>query len=386
MERKLKIIDRGLIRIAKPGTRHATFTYPNVISVSNGSLLATTRCGPSKDTEDETCEIYKSADNGKTWFQIPFPAPNELNGVYGVARSLHLTEIEDGHIIGMVMWLDRQTYPGGQIYNEAMSAGACMPMRVMLADSYDCGMTWSEWRVVDLPGEVGPPSITSRLQKGKDGTLVLFIETNKNYLDNSRWHLKIAAFHSKDGGKTWGDVVYAPFDPTGRINYWDHRVSVAPDGRFVGFAWMHDMETGGFINVHRHISNDNGYTWSDMEDVGFTDQPSVPAILPDGRTVVAWVDRYNTMSIRARFSNEIDSALDCETEVVIYEHKKPTQDRDDGGKTERKVNSIPDWCYGQPCAEALSDGSVMVVYYAGTLEAMDLCWVKLSVPEKQGAL
>jgi len=39
------------------------------------------------------------------------------------------------------------------------------------------------------------------------------------------------------------------------------------------------------------------------------------------------------------------------------------------------------WSYGLPWAEALPDGDVIVVWYAGTPESMDIHWARLSVPE-----
>ena len=54
------------------------------------------------------------------------------------------------------------------------------------------------------------------------------------------------------------------------------------------------------MNIHRRVSSDGGHTWSAPEDIGVTDQAAHPAVLPDGRTVLAWVDRFQSQSIKAR--------------------------------------------------------------------------------------
>ena len=79
---------------------------------------------------------------------------------------------------------------------------------------------------------------------------------------------------------------------------WDQRAGVAPDGRIVTFTWYFDSQTATYLNIRRRISRDQGRSWTDPEDLGFRDQAATPAILPDGRTVLPWVDRFGTQSIR----------------------------------------------------------------------------------------
>src|SRR5438093_1521237 len=108
--RQLRVVDSGLVRRAQPGTRQATFTYPTVVALSDGRLLATCRPGSAKDTADETTELSESRDGGRTWQQRPFPAPTVVNGRHGSSRSCHITEVEPGHLLAAVMWVDRETY------------------------------------------------------------------------------------------------------------------------------------------------------------------------------------------------------------------------------------------------------------------------------------
>ena len=158
------------------------------------------------------------------------------------------------------------------------------------------------------------------------------VEESKSYEDDSRWMQRVVMFHSTDAGRTWGPPSIAGFDPTGRIFNWDLRTGVAPDGRVVTFAWTYNSETREYLNIHRRISTDNGRTWSPAEDLGFTDQAGHPAILPDGRVVLPWVDRFGTQTIRARVAPSVDAPFEPESEVVIYRHREgATSDTDQAG-------------------------------------------------------
>lgn len=90
--------------------------------------------------------------------------------------------------------------------------------------------------------------------------------------------------------------------------------------------------------------------------------------------VLAWVDRFGTHSIRVRMSLAIDRSFEENTELILHTQKAAKSAIDNTGKLLDDMNM---WSYGLPYGEALSDGSVLVIYYAGTAEAMDIRWVKL---------
>jgi len=94
-------------------------------------------------------------------------------------------------------------------------------------------------------------------------------------------------------------------------------------------------------------------------------------VLPDGRVVLPWVDRFQDQSIKARVAPSIDGTFDPETEVTLYAHEAPKEDP-------RGALGFSVWSFGLPYAETLSDGTVLVVYYAGTETAMDVHWSRLA--------
>jgi len=369
------IVSRGILASGHGGSDKATYTFPSMVTLSNGELLATCRVGTTKDSEDETIEIYRSVDGGDTWSKgEKLFSQTVVNGKKGSIKICYLTELEPNHIVAACMWVDRQTYPGKHLFNSETEG--CLPMAILLSDSYDNGKTWTALHEIPMPDEIGPPSLTCPILKLKDGTLAMSIETNKNYLDSSKWYQRVVFFHSEDKGKTWGEPITISEDKSGRIFYWDLRTGVAPDGRIVTFSWTYNSENNQYINIHRRISNDNGYTWSQLEDLGFADQPSHPAILPDGRVVLAWVDRFGSQTIRVRMAPAIDQPFDDSTELILHKQKI---EKSETANTGELLSDMSLWSFGLPFCEVLPDGNVMVMYYAGTEDVMDIHWVKLSL-------
>jgi len=371
--KQMKIIEKGILASGVAGTMHATYTFPTIAVLSNGDLLATCRVGSKKDSADETIEMYRSVDGGHIWSKGKQPFANtQVNGVHGSYKICYLTELDAGHLIAAFMWVDREAYPGKPLFNTETEG--CLPMAILLSDSYDNGKTWTSLHVIPMPRDIGPPSLTNPIMKLKDGSLAMSIETNKQYLDSGKWYQRVVLFHSLDEGKTWEKPVTVSKDPEGRIFYWDLRTGVAPDGRIAVFSWTYDSEINKYLNLHRRISADAGQTWSQHEDLGFADQPSHPAILPDGRVVLAWVDRFGSQSIRVRLASEIDQPFNEETELILHKQEVAKSDTSNTGEL---LGEMSLWSFGLPYCEVLPDGDVMVVYYAGTEEKLDIHWVRI---------
>jgi len=369
----MQIVAAGLLAQSERGTARAMLTFGQVIVLPDGALLATYRAGSTKDAADETIAFTRSADGGYTWSTPwrPF-GPVAVKGKAGSLKLCYLTEVAPGHLLAAAMWVDRTSYPGQPLFNA--DTEGCLPMAILLAESTDGGHRWSAWRAVPLPATIGPPSLTNPIRKLTNGALVMSIESNKHYLDRSPWLQHVVFFHSVDQGQQWTGPYLAGQDPTGRIFNWDLRSGVAPDGRIATFAWTYDTVQACYLNIHRRISADQGYTWSAPVDLGITDQAGPPAVLPDGRIVLPWVDRFGTQTIRARVAPAIDAPFDPASEVVLYTHHH-TAKRDE--TTGELLAEMGAWAYGLPSATALPDGDVLVVYYAGDDGALDLHWARL---------
>jgi hypothetical protein len=371
----MRIVASGYLSHAEPGTDRANLTFPMALSLSDGTLIATLRSGPEKDTANDRIEVYRSSNSGATWTgpEYPFTAP-DVGGKGGSLKICYLTELRPGRIIAAAMWIDRTTYPGQPLFN-AETEG-CLPMSILIADSFDNGASWGAWRHIPMSDEIGPASLTSPILRLADGRLAMSIETNKPYLDRSKWKQRAVYFHSSDEGRTWSPPVTVAEDSTGRIFNWDLRAAVAPDGRIVSFAWTYDSQTSTYLDIHRRVSSDGGTSWTAPEAIGVSDQAARPAIRKDGSIVLAWVDRFGTKSIRARYAPAGDAPFDPASEVVIYTHGAGEAASADTGEM---LSSMDLWSFGLPFAEVLPDGDVLVFYYAGEPKALDVRWARLAV-------
>lgn len=371
----IQVIETGILARGAAGTARAMRTFATATALAAGTLLATCRAGATKDSADEVIEFYRSTDGGRTWSAPWRPwGMVDVNGKTGSLKLCYLTELSASRLLAAAMWIDRTSYPGQPLFN-AETEG-CLPMAILLAESSDGGLTWSDWRTVPMPDEIGPPSLTSPILKLANGDLAMSIETNKPYHDRGRWYQKVVFLHSSDGGQTWRAPVDVGFDPSGRIFNWDQRCAVAPDGRVVAFAWTYDTETGRYLNIHRRISADHGHTWSAAEDIGVTDQAARPAILPNGQIVLPWVDRFQTHSIRARLAASIDGSFEPATEVILYTHGQTAAQDEAMGDLLAEMSL---WTFGLPYAETLPNGDVLVCYYAGNEATLDIHWARLSI-------
>lgn len=372
----MEIVERVTLSSGEPGTRRAVATFPAFAVLGDGLLLATYSIGSGKDTDDLTIELRRSVDGGRTWSEPDTPFATSLDGRRGSLKAAPITRLDGDRLIVVALWIDREAFPGQPLFNPATEG--CLPMAIVLADSDDAGRTWSPWRTVPLPDDIGPPSLTNAILKLPDGRLVLSIESNKPYLDASRWFQRVVLLHSRDEGRTWSSPLTVSEDPTGRIANWDQRGAIGPDGRFVTFTWTYDFDATEYLNIHRRISTDGGATFGPPEDVGVTDQPGHPAILPDGRLVLAWVDRFGSGTIKARSAATIDAPLDPASEVIVHRPAAPAVGAGDGETVGDALVEMGTWSYGLPYAEALPDGDVGVVHYAaGPAGGTDVCWVRL---------
>ncbi len=373
----MKIVARGTLHQGEVGSNRAVATFPMVLGLKDGRVLATYKAGPNKDSDRATLELCWSEDQGQSWTEpITLESPR-IRGKKGSLWVAYPTQLSSGRLVLVSMWVDRESFPGSKIFHSETEG--CLPMTVLWSESDDGGRSWSPWRVIPTPDELGPPSVTSPLMELAGGRLALSVETNKPYLDASKWYQRVVYLYSEDEGRSWSAPHTVSQDPTGRMFNWDQRAGVAPDGRIVTFTWYFDSQEGNYLNIQRRISLDEGWSWSDPEDLGFTDQAATPAILPDGRTVLAWVDRFGTQSIRARLAPAIDAAFPAETEIVIYDHAAVLRSRPSAGvNMADTLDVMSAWSYGLPYATVLSNGEVLLVYYAGLTERMDVKWVRLS--------
>jgi hypothetical protein len=372
----MRITTAGILNAAAPRTNRAFSTFPSAISLPDGRILATYRVGSAKDCDDETVELRESQDLGVTWSEArnPFP-PFTESGLRYSLKLVYLTLLPGEKLLAAAMGVDRTSYPGKPLFNETTQG--CLPMRILVSESADNGITWNAWRAVDIPQDIGPPSLTNPVLRFPDGRLAMSLESNKQYLDSSPWFQKVTYLYSTDSGRIWGNPVVVSRDATGQVFNWDQRAGVTPDGAIVTFTWVFDSGDGVYRNIWRRYSLDGGTTWTDPEDLGFADQPSHPAIFQDGRIVLSWVDRFGAQTIRARMARGFREPFSASSEVVLYQPAASVGTSQ--GSLSDTLDEMSRWAYGLPFVRALPNGEAMVVYYAGSLAGTGVHWARLSL-------
>ena len=373
----MKRIDHGILNCGEAGTRRAISTFPTFAVLTDGSLFATYRVGTAKDSADETVEVRRSSDGGRTWSEpeTPFSAPHAMGSS---VKEVCITPLGGTHLLAVALMVDRETYPGKGLFNEETEG--VLPLTIALKDSHDNGKTWTDWRIMPVPDDVGPPSLTNPVMLLPSGRLAMSIETNKHYHDSSKWYQRVDYFFSDDNGQTWDDRQTICQDPSGRVFYWDQRAGICPDGRIVTYSWTYESESEKYLNIHRRFASDDGTSWTEPEDIGITDQASHPAILPDGRVVLAWVDRFQSQSIKARMSATPEAPFLPETEVELYKlETEPAEFATGAGNTGELLAEMSIWNYGLAFADLLPDGDVLVLHYEGDADKMQVCWSRLAV-------
>lgn len=368
----MRIVADGIVCAGVPGGSRAVATFPSLAVLADGTLLALYRIGACKDSDGSVTEIRRSTDGGTTWSEPQSPFASSFAGIRGSLQVVYLTPIARSHWMAAALWIDREAHPGAPLFHPETEG--CLPMKILIADSWDHASTWTEWREVAVTPDVGPPSLTSPIVRLPSGRLIISIETNKPYLDSSQWRQRVVYCESLDNGRSWSLPRTVCEDPSGAVFHWDQRLAASPDGTLAAFSWTYDKIANRYLPIRRHISRDEGQTWT-TSDLDFSDQPSHPAQLSDGRVVLAWVDRYGSHSIRARCAAHFDAPFDASTEVVLYAaSREPRRTADTAGM----LTDMGLWTFGLPYAEALPDDQVLVVYYAGVDGCMDVRWVRLS--------
>lgn len=378
----MRIVGRSTLSPAVPGTSREAATFPTFTVLDDGTLLATYSIGSTKDSDDLTIELRRSTDGGATWGDPVAPFETTLLGRRGSLKFAPITRLDSDRLIVVCLWIDREAYPGRPLFNPETEG--CLPMAIVVADSPNGGASWTPWRLVPMPPDVGPPSLTTGILRFPSGRLVLSVETNKPYLDHARWLQRVVHLASNDGGATWSAPTTVVADPTGQLANWDQRGAVAPNGRLVSFAWIYDFGAVAYRDIRRRISTDEGRTFGPPTDLGFADQPGHPAILPDGRVVLAWVDRFGTRSIRARLAPSIDAPFDPDSEIVLFDAAAVSQGggKAPSGSTGDALVDMQTWSYGLCHADTLPDGEVGIVHYApGASGGIEIRWLRLAVDD-----
>jgi hypothetical protein len=268
-----------------------------------------------------------------------------------------------------------QSEPGLPFFNETTEG--LLDTRVFFSTSNDEGATWSTLQLMNAAPFKVPTPLTGPTLVLPSGEWVCQFELNKPYLDPAPWrHCSVLMF-SKDQGRSWSEHVLVTDDPELRIFYWDQRPAALADGRMFDFFWTFDRKPAVYLNIHGRESRDNGRTWSPLWDCGIPGQPAPPLSLPDGRLVLAYMDRTAAPVLKLRVSNDKGRTWPPQTELILYEPDVVSQSWDKTSMQDAWAE-MGKFSVGLPSTARTKEDDILVAYYAGThTDRTGIEWVRV---------
>ncbi|MCE5239221.1 glycoside hydrolase [bacterium] len=370
----MTIADRGIV--ARSSAERPSLAFPSICVLPGGRWLCGFRAAPTKaGMAGQQAMLCRSDDEGRTWTEPAAPfAPPDIRGCPGLFRALCCTATGGDGVVALVYWVDYSD-PERPFFNEETEG--LLGSRLWLARSPDRGATWSELELIDTAPYDMPTPPTGPVLVLADGRWALQCELNKPYLDRAPWRHSSVLMFSSDRGRTWPEHLRVTDDPDRRVFYWDQRPGVLADGTLLDLFWTYDRCAGAYLNIHACQSRDHGRTWGELWDTGVPGQPAQPVSLPDGRLLMAYVDRRGAPTIKARTSRDGGRTWPPDTETIICE---PRLDRQSADRTtmQEAWEEMYGFSLGLPATAALPDGDVLVVYYSGSAaDETDIEWVRL---------
>ena len=372
----MKILDRGLVFLGEKASDCSSACFHGVCALPGGRWLVAFRAAAKKaDPFGQRVLVTQSDDSGKTWAPAVDPFVEQaVDGTAGAWRAGQPTAL-GGRCVAMVLYWVDASHPGRPLFNEQTEG--LLDSRIFLTLSEDGGETWSEPRLLDTRPFTMPTPITGPLLILPNDEWALQFETNKSYHDRSVWHHKSVLMYSSDEGRTWPAFAEVAADAEARVFYWDQRPNLLADSSLLDVFWTFDRRTAAYLNIHARVSKDNGRTWSELWDTGLPGQPAPPVSLLDGRIAMPFVDRSATPIIKLRVSSDGGRTWPEATELILDDRLNKEQE---GNKASMQDawSEMAAFSVGLPTTAGLTDGSILVIYYAGpATDHTGLYWVRL---------
>ncbi|MDE2664840.1 MAG: sialidase family protein [Acidobacteriota bacterium] len=354
--------DRAVSANLAAGDSGSACAYPLSIRLKDGSLCCVYRQGSSKHSVDSLLLMQTSEDRGETWSapRVVFDGLKRTPPTTLVSPGLCQTA--DGHLM-VIFGSIEGLKPGVYMFSRE---GRALPHPLLVTRSADGGQSWSEPRPVPHP-TLPTAGVTSRPFPLADGTICIPLE----YKLAPTGPNGSAMIFSRDNGQTFDPSVVVAADHSGELNLCDARYDLLPDGRILALIWTFREDTEETIEVRRSYSSDGGQTWTVPENIEFVGQVTAPVVLPDGSVVAATNYRLPPEGIRLWGSRDGGEnwagsgpiqMWDPVANRMVGESVVPPKEAvaDAGGLWE----ALDRFTFGTPDLVLLSDGSLLMTYYA----------------------
>jgi hypothetical protein len=372
----MRIKDRGVIfdgGAAAANERSCAFT--SATRLSDGSMLVGFRLGTGRDAPDGRLRVMRSRDDGQSWETLHRGLTAMVDGIEGNFYSGYFTELAPDRLLGAFVWVDRSNPELSFVNSE--TAGI-LPMKALLAESADGGVTWGPYREVDLGPETGC-SVTGPIFALPGDRLALPYESWKDYDDPEPGHHASRLAVSEDDGATWQGRVVVAESPDSRVFYWDQRFTVHPEtGEFAAMFWTHDRDASSDIENHICWGSADGERWTVPVSAGWRGQHCQPVALGGDRMAAAYVHRHDPPSLRLVLSDDFGHSWNRDDELTFYSSEIGTEAGASGPRQfEDFWQDMMAWRFGHPRGLLLPDSDLFIAYYGGTARGSTMEWVRI---------
>ena len=206
-------------------------------------------------------------------------------------------------------------------------------------------------------------------------------ETWKDYHDDGPPDQGAYLRLSHDGAKTWPRFATMAKHPTRGKYFWDVRIARHPEsGRHVGTYWTHDPTLGTDIDIHISWGSPDGMSWTEPVGTGISGQHCMPIPLGGDNVLFVYPDRRKINGIGASLSSDFGEMWDAAPQLTVYHSAEGAESGARGRRSQREMwDDMGAWRFGHPRAVVLPSGEVLVVFYAGDGEFLDVRWARIAV-------
>jgi len=352
--------------------------FPTLCRTASGSILAAFRRGSTKDSADGNVTVAESLDEGRTWRVVCDGFCSEFDGLPGEIRLAALAELKPGELTAYLNWFHRPT-PDSRLYDE--KSDSILPSRLLLADSTDGGRTWGNYRTLDT-GEHTGCALTGILSDLPDGSVMLHFESY-GPRGGSGPVVHAACGRLTSDGRSFSPVIIVAEDASHRRYHWDQRLAFSPHhGRPVGLFWTYDRASERDLPIHISWGSPDARTWEPPRSTGIRGQIAAPLPLPDGRLLAFYVHRHPPGSMRLVASTDAGRTWLFEEELEVYRSpgagEPGAADESDYARLWEDMQKT--WTFGHPAGLLLSDGTLLLAYYAGeSADRLGARWARVRV-------
>lgn len=350
------MIKTGLIyRNPKPHLYSRQATFPSLVRLPSGELLAAFGVGSGFESADNHTEYARSADGGHTWQHAGTLFRDHLP--YPTSSHVRISRAPDGELLAFGARWDRSRADEGLTNTATLGF---VETELLLLRSSDNGYSWQG------PFPISPPlagpsfEICSPIIHLRDGRWLAPTSTWKGWNGDCPNGMQAIALVSHDRGQSWPEYISVMNGVAEGLIFWEQKIVELGDGRLIAVCWTHDLGAGADRPVHYALSHDGGRSFGPPRSTGLIGQTTTPILLPDGQLLCVYrrTDRRGLWASYARLDGDV---WVNEGDLPLWGHDRGGDGASVGGHN--LSQEFANLKFGLPAGLVLDDGSVFVAFW-----------------------